>query len=135
MNNWKETPLFWEMQKNKVACSYFTKYKLHQRCLMSRFFEILIYRNFDVGTFPFFYLILYEFFSNSCVFPLMYFGFNFHTLWLQFFSHQKFSLLSYDTWIVSLNDDVKVCDKKVLRKNFSKIQKQPPAVVIQNRCS
>ena len=59
-------------------------------------------------------------FFNSCGSPLMYFGLNFHTLWLQFLLHEKFPLLSYDMNTVSLNDkDVKSSRRVSSEKTLS----------------
>ena len=64
---------FKKMQWNKVASSSFTKCKLHCRCLMSEYSEILILACRKI--YSAFYLILHEICSNSCGFPLMYLGF------------------------------------------------------------
>ena len=110
---------------------------LHQKCLMSKFSEILILVCRKI--FSAFYPILHETFSNSYGFPLMqefnpfyphlvlYDRKHFCSILtdlsnLLFLFHQKFPLLSYDL-------------KNVLTKQFPKMQKQPFANVLQNRCS
>ena len=103
---------------------------------MSKFSEILVLMCRKV--FSAFYPVLHETFSNSYGFPVMQ-EFNLFYLHLVLYYrkhsysvstnlsnlsllfHQKFTLLSYDL-------------KNVLTKQFPKMQKQPFANILQNRC-